>query len=303
MKVLPHVSILIAILLWATSVPAGKLAVQAMPVSEILIFRFGLAGLLLWLALALLRRTAGIRAVGWPAFWLGLLVPAAATLTAYWSFLHTSAVHAVVITAGAPVTTSLIAWWLLNERPTVWVTAGTALAALGIGLLVSDDSAVGSSLWGDFLCFLSVLFAGFAQVGNRRLGLRYGNTIAITAWQMLSATLACFAIMAGFESWLDQRGWMAVPSPDTWLLILYLAVFVTALPFALANFTLSRMPAGQMALYTVLMAPLGVPASAVVLGEPVTSVDIAALVLVTVGVALPALGGVRRNRASANGRG
>ncbi len=302
MNFLPHGSILIATLLWATSIPAGKAAVQAMPASEILIFRFGLGGILLWLALVLVKRTAEVRAMGRRAFWIGLSAPAAATLVTYWGLLHTSAVHAVVITAGAPVTTSLIAWWLLKERPSAWIAAGTAIAAAGIALWVSDDAVAGASLWGDFLCLLSLLFAGFAQVNNRRLGLRYGNAIAVTAWQMTSSALACLVVMVGFESWLDERGWIAVPSLDTWLLILYLAVFVTAIPFALANFTLSRMPAGRMALYTVLMAPLGVPASAVVLGEPVTPVDIAALALVTAGVALPALGGVRRRRSPVDRR-
>jgi len=294
MKYFPHAAILVAVLLWATSVPAGKAAVSAMPASEILIFRFGLGGLLLWLTLLLLRRRAEIFAIGRRAFWIGLSAPAAATLTAYWGLLHTSAVHAVLITAGAPVTTSLLAWWLLAEKPTRWVVAGTAVAAAGILLLVSDDDAVGASLWGDFLCFLSVLFAGYAQVSQRRLGLQYGNAIAATAWQMTSGTIACLIVMIGFESWLDERGWMAVPSTGVWLLILYLAVFVTALPFALANYTLSRMPAGHMALYTVLMAPLGVPVAAVVLGEPVSLIDILALLFVTAGVALPALAGLRR---------
>ena len=296
-SLLPHGSILLAMIFWATSIPAGKAAVAAMPASEILIIRFGLGAVILWLALLALRRTAGAAVIARPALAIGTLAPAAATLLTYWGLLNTSAVHGVVVMGGAPIATSLLAWWVLRERISPWVLGGTAIASVGLSILIANDDSVGATLWGDALCLLAVIIAAFSQTKQRHLGLSHANAIAITAWQMIGATIVCLFVMVFFESWLDERGWIAVPSADIWLLILYLAAFVTAIPFTLANYTLRRLPAGHVALYSVLMAPLGVPASAMLLGETVSTTDITALILVTAGVALPAIANLRHRGA------
>ena len=46
---LPHAAILGATLMWASAFAAGRLAVATMPPSEILMFRFAIGAVLLWL--------------------------------------------------------------------------------------------------------------------------------------------------------------------------------------------------------------------------------------------------------------
>ena len=169
-------------------------------------------------------------------------------------------------------------------------------------LLVSDDLADGgTSLFGDFLCFLNLVAVAFGQTLLRRIARDHGFAISVTIWQLLGAAAICLVVLVLFESWLDHRGIMAVPSIGVWGLILYLALFVTAGTFALNNFGLRYIPAGHTSLYYVLMAPLGVPFAYVLLGETVTDRDIAAIALVMAGVATPvairALRAVRLDRA------
>ena len=274
--------------MWASSFAAGRMAVATMPASEILMLRFAIGAALLWLAVFLIRRSLPTFQIAREAFWIGFLGSGLATIFVYWGLILTTAVNAAVITSWMPLVSSILAWRLLKERISHWVLIGSGFAFCGVLLLVSDDRATGSgSIWDDLLCVTSLVVACFAQIRLRRIGLKFGNTLAITAWQLTGGAVCMALIMVFFESWFDERGWMAVPGLDAWLLIAYLAIFVGAAAFALNNFALRHLTAGHVSLYVVLMAPMSVPISALVISEVVTWVDVAAIALVTAGVALP----------------
>ena len=65
---LPHFAILGATFMWASSFAAGRMAVATMPASEILMLRFAIGALLLWLTVLLLRRELPIWQIGREAF-------------------------------------------------------------------------------------------------------------------------------------------------------------------------------------------------------------------------------------------
>ncbi|MDA0261712.1 MAG: DMT family transporter [Proteobacteria bacterium] len=285
---LPHLAILLATVLWASSFATGKMAVLAMTTSQILFMRFCLGALILYAVIRLTRRRGGPAEINRQAFLSGMLAPGAATLLAYWGMIHTTAINAVVIFAWLPLVTSLCAWWLIAEKPSRNVLIGSGIALSGTLLLVSDDLIAGSSsLFGDFLCFLNLITVGFGQTILRRIARDHGNPMSVTIWQLLGAAAACLAVLVFFESWLDTRGVMEVPSLEVWLLILYLALFVSAGTFALNNYGLRYIAVGQTSLYYVLMAPLGVPFSYFLLDETITTTDLLAIGLVTAGVATP----------------
>ena len=295
MTALPHLAILTATVLWASSFATGKMAILAMTASQLLFIRFGLGALILIAVVRLTRQRTGPSDISRQAFFVGMLAPGAATLLTYWGMLHTTAINAVVIFAWLPLVTSLCAWWLIAEKPSRNVIIGSLLAVGGTLVLVSDDLMMGSpSLFGDFLCVLNLLTVGFAQTFLRRIARDHGNPMSVTTWQLLGAAAACLAVLVFFESWLDTRGLMLVPSYQVWVLILYLAVFVSAGTFALNNFGLRFISAGQTSLYYVLMAPLGVPFAYYLLGESVTPTDLIAIAMVMAGVATPALARLTR---------
>lgn len=288
MTALPHLAILLATVLWASSFATGKMAILAMTASQLLVMRFGLGALILIAVVLLTRQRGGPAAVNRQAFFAGILAPGAATLLAYWGMLHTTSINAVVIFSWMPLVTSLCAWWLISEKPSRKVLIGSAVALSGTLLLISDDLSSGSSsVFGDFLCFLNLITVGFGQTFLRRIARDHGNAMSVTIWQLLGAGAACLFVLVFFESWLDTRGLMEVPSVEVWLLILYLAVFVSAGTFALNNYGLRYIAAGHTSLYYVLMAPLGVPFSYYLLDEAISTTDLVAIGLVMAGVAIP----------------
>jgi drug/metabolite transporter (DMT)-like permease len=286
-ETMPHLAMFVAMVLGASSFPAGKAAVAAMPASEILVIRFALAALILWCAVAVLRHTPGTRRFVTPAFLVGIVEPGLATNVVYWGLLSTTAVHATVIFALTPLVTSVMGRILLKETISPAVIVGAFFALVGTVLLVSDDPGRAGSLKGDLLCTLGLALISSAQVAIRHLVRRHADPLTVTANQITGGAVACLVIMVGFESWIGGVGWVAVPSGEIWLLIAYLAVIVSAALFFLNAYALSHIPVGQVGLYFVLLAPLGVPMAVILLGETVTRSDIAAIALVAGGVALP----------------
>ena len=294
---MPHLAMFVAMVLGASSFPAGKAAVAAMPASEILFIRFALAALILWCVFVALRRAAGTRRFVAPAFLIGLVEPGLATNVVYWGLLFTTAVHATVIFALTPLVTSVMGRLLLKEAISPAVIVGALVALAGTVLLVSDDPGRAGSLIGDLLCGLGLVLISSTQVAIRHIVRTHADPLIVTTNQLTGATVASLVIMVAFESWIGGVGWVAVPSGEIWLLIGYLSVIVSAALFFLNAYALSHIPVGQVGLYFVLLAPLGVPMAVVLLGETVTRADITAIALVAVGVALPQILAMPRFRA------
>ena len=304
MHALSHLALLVATVFWASSFAVGKFGIAAMPASEIIAIRFLIGAAILWPIL--LVRTGGRiqwRTIGVPGLVVGALSPCFATLMFYWGMLSTSSINSVVIAAWMPLTTSLAAWLVIGERVAIPVVVGSFVALGGIVVLVSADAHSGvGSLFGDMLCVGGLLVMSLSQTYLRRLNRDNSDSLAITTWQLTGGALMGGAILFGFESWLDSRGIMAVPSTYMWILIVYLAIFVSIATFLLNNYGLRRIGAGHSSLYYVLMAPLGVPISALWLGEPVGARDLLAMALVVGGVAIPLVAGVVRSRSAAVAR-
>jgi drug/metabolite transporter (DMT)-like permease len=51
-----------------------------------------------------------------------------------WALRYLSATYVTLATLWEPIGSTLLAWWLLGERPTVWVVLGGLLILLGIGV-------------------------------------------------------------------------------------------------------------------------------------------------------------------------
>lgn len=290
-RVLPHFAILIATVLWASSFATGKMGILAMTGSQLLVLRFAIGAIVLLTVVRFVSSGRGPASIHRQAFLIGMVAPGAATLLTYWGMLHTTAINAVVIFAWIPLATSICARWLISEKTSPGVIIGSAVAMLGTLVLVSDDFTNGTaSLFGDLLCFLNLVAVAFGQTFLRRIARDHGNALSVTVWQLLGAATMCLIVLVFFESWLDSRGIMDVPSIGIWMLILYLALFVSAGTFALNNFGLRYIPAAHTSLYYVLMAPLGVPFAYYLLDETITIRDLGAIGLVVLGVTIPTVG-------------
>lgn len=79
--------------------------------------------------------------------------------------------------------------------------------------------------------------------------------------------------------------------------LLYLGLVVSAGVYVLSNYALRHLPVGRMSLLGCLTAPLGAIMSAVFLGTQVSALDLVAVGIVILAVALPTLVRLQSSRA------
>ena len=279
-------------LLWGTTVPLSKLALDWLPSGWLTFVRFGLAAaVLLFAAPRSAVRTACTPAVlaSGAVGYGGSVVVQNAGIT------RTSVTHAALLIGAAPVLVAIIAalWHRTVARPVAW--AGFAVSLAGVGL-VTVGGGGNATAGGDGLVLVSLLLSATFTVAQVRT-LRGRDPVAVTAVQFLGAALAVLPFSVAVE------GMPAFPSdPGAVLATVGLVAGGTLLPFTLFAHAQSRVSAEVAGAFLNLEPLVGAVAGAVLFGDAVGPLQLIGGAAILAGIALsglPLLGGGRRGRALA----
>jgi O-acetylserine/cysteine efflux transporter len=265
-------------LLWGTTVPVTKLALQWLPPGWLTVARFGLAAAVLLAAVGFRVRGAASPAVlAWGAVGYGgsILVQNA-------GITQTSVSHAALLIGATPVLVAVIA--ALRHRsvapPVAWT--GFAVSFAGVGL-VAVGGGGGASVAGDGLVLASLGFSASFTVAQARL-LPGRDPVAVTAVQFLAAAFTALPVAAVTEGAPPAAGG-AGPVLATAGLVL-LGTLAPATLFAYGQARVSAEIAGSF----VNLEPLvGVAAGAAVFGDPVGLAQAAGAAAILTGIALGSL--------------
>jgi len=288
-------ALLAAGLLWGTTVPLSKLALDWLSPGWLTVVRFGLAAAVLLAAAA--RRTAGLRA----AFTPGVLAAGAlgyggSVMLQNAGISRTNVTHAALLIGAVPVLVAIIAaaWCRAVARPVAWL--GFVVSLAGVGLVTAGSGGGGATLAGDGLVLASLFLSATVTVAQGRL-LDGRDPVAVTAVQFLGATLGALVVA------LVTEGAPAVPGgAGPVLAVVALAGFGTLLPFTLFAFGQSRVSAEVAGAFLNLEPLVGAIVGAVVFGDPVGAWLLIGGVAILAGIglsSLPLLAG--RRPASARG--
>lgn len=253
-KIIPYLSIITAMLIWAGAGIAVKEALVVFSPLTLIVLRFTLA-VLLMLCIGLVFRkneVVGLQKVDrkdLPLFLLGglfqpFLYFIFETYT-YQSFASPTIAEALLSTQ--PVMAPLFAWVLLRERVTRNNVIGIVLSTVGMLMLLlvgSDNFALGSS-WGVLLAVLTVSMSVSYSVILRKIPSHYSPLSIV--FYVQSFSLLLFYIVWGGEAWLNGgvelcRGGVAMCScaVEWWsscAAVVYLAVLASVTAFVLFCYT------------------------------------------------------------------
>lgn len=191
------------------------------------------------------------------------------------------ATDAGVIQAAIPAATALVAIPLLGERGALWSWLGIALSTLGVVLLVAGTSASGTgSLTGNLWIVVSVVVWALYSVIARRISRRAGGT-AITAATLVYGALLCLPLAA-----LELATVVPRVTPEGVAAVLFLAAFASAAGYWLWAYGLARVEAGRASAYLNLLPLVAAVSGALILGERIGLVELAAGGIIVSGVAL-----------------
>lgn len=195
---------------------------------------------------------------------------------------RTSPSHSAVIHALIPVFVAILAVVLIRERLGPIGIAGLVLAVAGalVVVLPGADWRTGTTR-GDLLTLAGTIsFAVYTVLGRRVVG-RIGTYKAVT-WAFVLAIpflIPNFAIGFAGQDWarVTWRGWAALG---------YMIVAATLVCYTLHLFALSRLKAGQVAIFTDLQPALGTGIAVIAGLDRVTPTLVVGGAIAILGVAL-----------------
>jgi drug/metabolite transporter (DMT)-like permease len=261
-----YVSLLVGMLAFGGTWPAGKVAADHIAPATIATARFATAAVLLWGWARISGRPvrpparADLRLVAA----LGFTVVLAYNLFFLYGLRHAPAADGSVLVPGLiPIVTTLLTWRFFGERPSRRVLAGLAVALAGLVVVASPTGGVASGrLAGDALFVgASCSWAAYTLAGRAataRFGSVNANVYATAAGSLMLLPLSFFG-----------GGWTgAAHAPaSAWGGVAYLSVGGTVLGFVLFYEGVRLIGAARASSFALLVPIFGVVSSVLVLGE------------------------------------
>jgi O-acetylserine/cysteine efflux transporter len=277
-------------LLWGTTVPLSKVALEWLPAAWLTFARFGLACLIL---IAVSR--SGIRDALRPTILAaGAIGYGGSVLLQNAGIARTSVSHAALLIGAVPVLVAIMAavWHRRIARPAAW--AGFAVSLAGVILVTAGRGAgpSGVGIAGDGLVLASVLLSAALMVAQPRL-LRGRDPVAVTAVQFLGAAAGVLPVAAVSGGVTARPGGELVPVLAT----LALAVAGTLAPFTLFAYGQKRVPAVFAGAFVNIEPVVGAVAGVVVFGDPAGVAQVAGGLAILAGIVMSSWRAGARTRA------
>lgn len=263
-RFLTTISLIIAMLLWASSFVALKIAFQGYHPMQVIFGRMIIASLCFVVFIPSFRKINWRRRDLKYLLFMGICEPCFYFLFEAKALELTSASQAGMITAMLPLLVAILAWSWLKESISRQTLAGFSLAIIGAcWLSLASESSISAPnpLLGNFYEFLAMVCAAGYTVSLKHLTNNY-PPLFLTAFQAFIGSLFFFPFLllpgVGFTI-----VWETIPA----LAVIYLGTFITLGAYGCYNFSVSRIPASRAAGYVNLIPVFGIILGMIVLGD------------------------------------
>ncbi|MET1254920.1 DMT family transporter [Aliikangiella maris] len=237
--------VIIAIIIWAASFIAMKVAVAELGAFLTVFLRMLLAVAVLAFFLPQIKQARHVYQKGdiWLILGLILCEPCLYFVFEGLALTYTSASEAGMITALHPFMVTIAAFYFLKESINSRMVIGGIIAVIGAALLSFLGEAKASSshhLLGNGLEFIAICFATGYSLLARMLGERY-SPVFLTSMQALFGTLFFLPLVLAFNKPVP-----AEVSGEAIMAVLFLAWGVNVIAFILYNASLRALPASRV---------------------------------------------------------
>ncbi|MCL6707321.1 DMT family transporter [Pseudomonas sp. R2.Fl] len=183
-----------------------------------------------------------------------MVLSAVSMISGIGSMYYTTVADAMVIYATLPFVTAAFAFFMIGEKPGATTLIASALAVVGVLVMLMDGDSESGGLFGKFLAFVMTLnVAVMATLMRQHRNVPMMPAMAGSAWLCSVATIA-FAKP------------LSVGLPDMGLIMAF-GIVQNALGLVLYTIASRRIPAAEASLLTALEVPLTPFWVALFLGE------------------------------------
>jgi drug/metabolite transporter (DMT)-like permease len=279
--ILPIFCLLGAMVLWASSFIALKLAFASYDPMVVIFGRMITASLCFALGAHFIKRNPLRKEDVKFLIFMVVCEPCLYFLFEASAIENTAASQAGMITAMLPLMVAIAAGIYLKEVVTGRTIAGFLVAIMGaclLSLAAEVNVNAPNPVLGNFYEFLAMVCATGYTISLKRLSLRY-DPVFLTALQAFTGSIFYLPFLFLPTTALPSR-FDAVPA----LSIVYLGIFVTMGAYGLYNYAVSKVPASQAAAFVNLIPVFTVILSRIILGENFTALQYMASAIVIAGV-------------------
>jgi drug/metabolite transporter (DMT)-like permease len=293
-----YVMLVFAMLFWGTSFIFTSILLASLDPISIVFFRIVLSSIMLWIIIALFFRNEKITfsLFKWIAI-LALFQPFAYFMGETYGLQRVSPVVTSLIIATIPVFTTIVMRLFFKAKLTVLNFAGIFISLFGVVLMITGKNIqIDVDVFGLLLLFMAVFAAvGYGVILNKILFVVHPvwliaiqNTVAILYFLPLYMGLRA---TPNFDH--DAVFTFLSPQQEVWACIGILALFCSSLAFIFYSMGIGKIGVSRSAVFTNLVPIFAAITSFFILGERLTLLKIAGIVVVVVGLVLTQKKGLR----------
>jgi drug/metabolite transporter (DMT)-like permease len=269
---------------WGCTFFFNEIAILELPPLSIILFRVGLASIILWIVVFASGITIPRSRDVWVA--LGIMAAINSAIPFFliaWGQIHITGGLASILIATSPLFAVVGAhYWTRDEGLTPGKIIGILAGLIGVVFLLGPEllGDIGSDLIGQ----LSVLAAAICYAGSAIYGRRFATfgvpPLFVATGQMTMATV----LLVPFTLIVDQPWTLANPSLPVWGAIISLAVVSTTFAYLIYFRILANAGAINILLVNFLVPVSALLLGIFVLGETLTIEQVIGLACIVVGL-------------------
>ena len=269
---------------WGCTFFFNEIAILELPPLSIILFRVGLASIILWIVVFASGITIPRSRDVWVA--LGIMAAINSAIPFFliaWGQIHITGGLASILIATSPLFAVVGAhYWTRDEGLTPGKIIGILAGLIGVVFLLGPEllGDIGSDLIGQ----LSVLAAAICYAGSAIYGRRFATfgvpPLFVATGQMTMATV----LLVPFTLIVDQPWTLANPSLPVWGAIISLAVVSTTFAYLIYFRILANAGAINILLVNFLVPVSALLLGIFVLGEKLTIEQVIGLACIVVGL-------------------
>jgi len=269
---------------WGCTFFFNEIAILELPPLSIILFRVGLASIILWIVVFASGITIQRSRDVWVA--LGIMAAINSAIPFFliaWGQIHITGGLASILIATSPLFAVVGAhYWTRDEGLTPGKIIGILAGLIGVVFLLGPEllGDIGSDLIGQ----LSVLAAAICYAGSAIYGRRFATfgvpPLFVATGQMTMATV----LLVPFTLIVDQPWTLANPSLPVWGAIISLAVVSTTFAYLIYFRILANAGAINILLVNFLVPVSALLLGIFVLGETLTIEQVIGLACIVVGL-------------------
>ena len=199
--------------------------------------------------------------------------------------LYTTSSEAGMMIALIPVAVTILAAFILDEKPTFVQSIFVALSVGGVFFIIfnREASPIAANYIGLILLGVAVIAAGFYNIISRQLSLEF-TPVEIT-YVMMGFGALLFNLIGIYRKNFELGSYFnLLTNTDVLISVVYLGVFSSVVAFFMMNYTLSKITAAESAVFANLTTVVSIIAGVFFRNEPFFKFQVVGAVLIIIGV-------------------